>query len=120
MNEPEASRDLVLDLLRAEGATYSHRSPTRPPVRPVVYYIRWGDRIKIGFTTRLSERLRNLYHDEVIAVEPGSMALERKRHAQFAGSLIDGQREWFTDSAALRFHMFTIRDKYPELIRSFV
>lgn len=92
----------------------------RPPIRPVVYYISWADRIKIGFTTRLAERLRSIYHDEVLAVEPGSLELERTRHQQFVGYRIANQREWFSDGAALRFHINTIRDKYPNLIRSFL
>lgn len=119
MNEPEVDRAAVLAMLRAERAMFNPHTKARPPERPVVYYIRWGDRIKIGFTKRLAERLKGLYHDEVLAVEPGSRDLERQRHTQFASVRVEGQREWFTDSAALRFHINTIRDKHPALIRSF-
>lgn len=52
---------------------------------PVVYYLRFGDRIKIGTTTNLRTRLISVPCDEVLAVEPGSYALERERHEQFAG-----------------------------------
>lgn len=62
----------------------------------VVYYIRWADRIKIGTTTNLAQRLRGLYHDELLAVEPGGYELEARRHDQFHDALILGQREWFT------------------------
>lgn len=115
-----ADRALVLDLLRAEGALFTHKQPARPPVRPVVYYLLWADRIKIGFSTRLAERIRGIYHDEVLAVEPGSFELEQARHRQFAEYRLPRQREWFSDVPALRFHINTLRDQYPNLIRSFV
>lgn len=76
----------------------------------IVYYIRWADRIKIGTTSNLQQRLKALYHDEVLATEPGSTGRERERHAQFAHLLVDGQREWFHDSPELREHIATLRE----------
>lgn len=70
--------------------------------KALVYYIRFGDRIKIGTTTNLANRLTALPFDEVLAVEPGSHFLERSRHKQFAHLRIKG--EWFrAEDELLRF-----------------
>jgi hypothetical protein len=69
-----------------------------PAGTPVVYYIRIRDTIKIGFTTKdPRERCRDLAGDKVLAVEPGSLALEAERHKQFAQWRADipGTRERF-------------------------
>lgn len=60
----------------------------------VVYYIRFGERIKIGTTFDLEQRLAALPHDEVLLTEPGGVELEKQRHRQFNAHLIAG-REWF-------------------------
>lgn len=86
-----------------------------------VYYIRFGDRIKIGTSSSLKGRLNSLPHDEILALEPGSYAVERQRHRDFARLRIDGQREWFHDSAYLRAHAVRLRLEHgaPEdLLRS--
>lgn len=60
-----------------------------------VYYVQVGDRLKIGYSADVRRRLRSYPPGSVLlAVEPGSPELERQRHQQFAGSLLDG-REWF-------------------------
>lgn len=61
--------------------------------RGVVYFIRFGDRVKIGFTTNLAGRLADLPHDEVLGTVPGAMADERRCHAAFAHLRVTG--EWF-------------------------
>ena len=66
----------------------------RIPTGNVVYYIRFGDRIKIGTTGNLTGRLMTLPHDELLATEPGGIELEKQRHRQFAADLVAG-REWF-------------------------
>lgn len=65
------------------------------PHQPVVYYIRFGDRIKIGHTTNLYLRLAVLPHDELLAIEPGPLDLERMRQRQFAEHRISAKGEWF-------------------------
>lgn len=70
--------------------------------RPVVYYIRFGDRIKIGTSENFRKRLEALPHDEVLAVELGSYAAESRRHTQFKAERITG--EWFTASPRLVLH----------------
>lgn len=80
----------------------------------VVYYIRFGDRIKIGFTGYFRGRLSSLPCDEVLAVEPGGRADEKRRHQMFAHLLVDGQREWFHMAPELMFHVATVRDREGE------
>jgi hypothetical protein len=58
-----------------------------------VYFIRFSDRIKIGWSSDPTHRLRNLPHDEVMAIIPGTMADEQGYHKQFAELRVHG--EWF-------------------------
>lgn len=70
----------------------------------LVYYLALpGDRIKIGTTTNLPQRLNALRADRawVLATEPGGVSVERQRHRQFAAYRI-GQREDFRDVPKLR------------------
>lgn len=69
-----------------------------------VYYVRFADRVKIGFSTSLPTRIANLPVDEVLAVEPGGRQLEQMRHAQFAVARIYTNREWFVLTDELRSH----------------
>lgn len=78
----------------------------------VVYYIRWADRIKIGTTTNLPQRMKALYFDEIIAVEPGGASLEARRHEEFSEYRIDAYREWFTAAPGLVFFANTLRDRH--------
>lgn len=95
-----AIRDAISDEVFRE-------SPEPRPPEPVkagsVYYILFGDRVKIGYTTNLSERLRAIPHDAVLAVEPGSMQDERARHAQFHDLRVVG--EWFRYEEPLQSHI---------------
>lgn len=73
------------------------------PTTSLVYYIRFGDRVKIGFTTNLSERLKAIPHDEVLATETGTLSDERARHAEFAALRVKG--EWFRYEEPLVSHI---------------
>ncbi len=76
-----------------------------PPSRvDVVYYIRFGDRIKIGTTANPRQRLARLWHDEVLAFERGDRLVEHRRHEQFAAWRLD-RSEWFTPSSELEAHV---------------
>jgi hypothetical protein len=72
-----------------------------------VYYIRFGDRVKIGTTKNLSKRLKAIPHDEVMATEPGGLYVEQQRHKQFAHLQIStgSHREWFTLTPELLAHI---------------
>ncbi len=82
----------------------------------VVYYVRFGDRVKIGTTADLVTRLQGIPHDEVLAVEPGGVELERGRHNEFAEHHIRG--EWFHAHPHLLAHAMRDRIAHPELLPS--
>jgi hypothetical protein len=70
----------------------------------VVYYLRLGDRIKIGTSGNPRGRFAAIPHDEVLAFERGGRSRERRRHEQFASDRIGGS-EWFRASDALGAHI---------------
>jgi hypothetical protein len=75
----------------------------RPRV-DVVYYLRFGDRVKIGTTFNPRQRFAGLPHDEVLAFERGDRATERRRHLEFADDRL-GTSEWFALTPRLRAHV---------------
>lgn len=75
-----------------------------PPRVDVVYYLRHGDRVKIGTTANPRQRFAALAHEEVLAFERGGRALEGRRHATFAAERFAGS-EWFRYGPALRAHV---------------
>lgn len=79
-----------------------------PPRIDVVYYIRFGDRIKIGTSANPRRRLGALWHDELLAFERGDRVIEHRRHLQFAGSRID-RSEWFERTPELDQHVDGLR-----------
>lgn len=84
----------------------------RPDALPVVYYLRFGDRIKIGTTSDLRSRLAALPPGDLLAIEPGTYDLERQRHTQFALHHLAG--EWFQDGAALQDHIRQVRAEHGD------
>ena len=69
----------------------------------VVYYARLGNRVKIGYTTDLSKRMKVVNPEEVMATEPGGPHLEAARHQQFADLRTHG--EWFVLDEPLAEHI---------------
>ena len=68
-------------------------------VAGVVYFIRTGQRIKIGYSTKLEQRLAQYPPDvEVLYLVKGDRERERYEHQRFGAYLADG-REWFHDRA---------------------
>ena len=63
---------------------------------PVVYFIRNGNRVKIGTTQNLRGRITrlSLRTDDLVRVEHGGHAYERSIHERFAEYRI-GKTEWF-------------------------
>jgi hypothetical protein len=79
--------------------------PDLPPVRvDVVYYLRHGDRVKIGTTSNPRQRFAAIWHEELVAFELGDRTLERERHEQFAADRFE-RSEWFRMSRPLRTHL---------------
>lgn len=83
--------------------------------RSVVYYVRTGNHIKIGYTIHLRERINSLRvdRDALLAVEPGWREKEAERHAQFAAER-QGRRENFNPSRRLLAHVDVVRAKHGE------
>lgn len=75
-----------------------------PPRVDVVYYLRQGDRVKIGTTANPRQRFAAIWHQEVLAFERGDRRLERQRHDQFAADRFVGS-EWFRFSPGLASHI---------------
>jgi hypothetical protein len=69
---------------------------------PLVYFIRNGNRLKIGTTTELKRRIRTLAlrAENVVLLLDGSNPLEKTLHQQFADLRI-GNTEWFAYDGAL-------------------
>ena len=84
-----------------------------PPRVDVVYYLRFGDRIKIGTSARPRRRLAAIWHDELLALERGDRAVERARHEQFAAQR-HGRTEWFTADGELLEHVRALADGQPD------
>ena len=76
----------------------------------VVYYIAMGDRVKIGRSANLAERMKSLYvqPDQLLAVEPGvtvnGVNREIQRHREFAQWRMVGT-ELFEKSEELSLHI---------------
>lgn len=77
---------------------------------PVIYYLRFRDMVKIGYTTNLGKRMRAIPHDELLAVEPGTLRTETRRHSQFASARQHG--EWFTLTPELAALTTTLQTKF--------
>lgn len=72
----------------------------------VVYYMRIGNRVKIGTSTNLAKRLQAINPEELMAVESGGADKERIRHEQFAALRTHG--EWFRLEPPLTDHIAEI------------
>lgn len=70
---------------------------------PLVYFLRVGDRVKIGTTTNLSERVKalSLTLSEVTHVIPGDAEMERTLHERWDRYRVHANREWFHASGSL-------------------
>ena len=73
----------------------------------VVYYIRFGEQVKIGTSSRPRARLAQLRHEELLAFERGGRALEQSRHVRFAALRLGG--EWFSLEGELTEHIARLR-----------
>lgn len=73
----------------------------------VVYYLRFGDRVKIGYTKNVAKRRTQIPNDELLATEPGGRVVETMRHRQFAEHRLIG--EWFAMGPNLMEHIEQLR-----------
>ena len=70
----------------------------------IVYYLAFGERIKIGTTGNPRQRFAAIWHERVLAFERGDRSVEHRRHLQFADDRL-GNSEWFNRSPALLEHV---------------
>lgn len=103
--DEDLDEEIARTLHAWEDRLPAHRATTGAPC---VYYMRFGDRVKIGTTTNLALRLEVIQHDELLATEPGSFAVERERHRRFAALRVTG--EWFRYTGALAGHIASLRN----------
>lgn len=73
----------------------------------VVYYLRFDDRVKIGTTANLRQRLGAIWHQELVALERGDRELEHRRHVELSTSRI-GRTEWFRLDDAVTAHLAVV------------
>ena len=92
-----------LELLAALLTSATCRPRPIPPPG-VVYYIRKGPYVKIGYTSHLTARMATLRPDVLLATEPGSYELETQRRHEFAFALSHG-RDWFHPAQSLLSHI---------------
>lgn len=70
--------------------------PPQPPLserQGIVYFVRFQERVKIGFTTNMRSRMSAIPHEEVLGTQPGTLADEKRYHRMFAHLRVTG--EWF-------------------------
>lgn len=112
----DQSCELSDHYLRAQRA-----SGTTDLIAGWVYYLRVGDKLKIGYTANPGRRLKAYPPDsKLIAIHPGTKATERDMHHRFAHARLAG-REWFApDDLAINEHITNVLADYgnpPELLQ---
>ncbi len=104
----KAERAEFTAIVHAKRADIANMDTVRVQAGALVYYIAFGDRIKIGTSANLGKRLIALPHDRLFATEPGGYATEHMRHVQFADCRVNG--EWFTRSRELIAHIDALNE----------
>ena len=105
----ERERLLHLNTLQIEGG---HDPVPGAPIPGWVYYVRVDDTIKIGYAKNVASRMRHYPPNaELLAVEPGTLKVEKQRHDHFNAYLAWG-REWFRTSDELMTWITGLREKY--------
>lgn len=79
-----------------------------------VYYIRMDDLIKIGYAKDVAKRMRAYPPSaELLAIHPGTPALEKQMHQQFHAFLRRG-REWFAPHQQVMDHVNGVREQFGD------
>lgn len=73
----------------------------------VVYYMRIGNRVKIGTSDHLEARLAAINPEELMVTEPGDSGIEARRHREFRDLRTRG--EWFRLESPLVEHIEVLR-----------
>jgi hypothetical protein len=113
-HETWADRDRVFSFTGAIEPAPATTPEPRPARDGVVYYVRSGGYIKIGWTGSLAGRMKAYPPDSVLlATEPGTRADETRRHQQFAVHRTHG-REWYALTADLMRHIDRVKAEHGE------
>lgn len=102
----ERQRPDLVAAREAQAAEVNEYWAKRRAALSVVYYARLGNRVKIGYTTNLTNRMQNIQPEELLATERGGEALESRRHAQFDRLRMSG--EWFRYEQPLIDHIASL------------
>lgn len=116
MNEPALHHEIVREKYKAEQQERAEKADRvrLTAKRPgYVYYVQVGDRIKIGFTTSVMDRMKAYPPTSVLLVyHPGTPDLEKEMHSKFRIFLAEG-REWFRADDRISEHIAEINERYP-------
>lgn len=109
---PEIARKCLLAHMLQDSQHANYRAEQEQLILarrhpPIVYYMRLGSLVKIGFTTNLTKRLEVIHPEEVMVTVPGGRERENERHQQFATLHVHG--EWFRLEAPLADHIEAVR-----------
>jgi hypothetical protein len=85
--------DAVRQYVSELHQTFKPPATVRQPRSGWIYFIRFGDRVKIGYTTNPDQRMRDLPHDQVLGIMPGTRADEAAWHRLLIDFHVVG--EWF-------------------------
>lgn len=98
----------------AAEAKRKRESRDRETAPGIIYYLRVGTLVKIGYTANMDRRMKQYPpHAELLAQHPGTMRVEREMHNKFATHLAKG-REWFTPCDAINAHLESVKERYPQ------
>jgi hypothetical protein len=116
--EEQAQRERKLaaaaDKARREAASRPPLAEAHRQLESVVYYVRLGTHVKIGYSANLVGRLHALRAEpsDVLAIEPGGRTVEDARHQQFNHLRIRAKWENFTEAPDLVRHMDALREEH--------
>jgi hypothetical protein len=86
------------DQVRVEARAIRDVERRKPTSMGQIYYVRVNDLIKVGWTSKLAERVRSYGPDaELLANYPATRSDEAALHRQLAPSRYRG-REWYSDT----------------------
>lgn len=98
---------------RADEAAARYRA-TRRDQPGWIYYILTDDKVKIGYSSDITKRLRAYPPgSEILAVHPGTLALEKQIHSDFDAHRVAG-REWFRPHDEILNHCARVRDEHGD------
>lgn len=83
-----------------------------PSTLGYVYFVRLGNRVKIGYSRNPAERFKEVPLEEVLTITPGSQDDERAAHIRFAHLRTTG--EWFKAEPELLKYAKSLPSSIPK------